>query len=108
MTVALVDAFSHPPTDGSLALGELVDYNMKNNATRDFAVLVDSSEDGCAPPVHVNYRHLGLAVHRVAHLVNPQGVVPRGTNVGILTSTDTIVNIALVLGVMRAGLVVRC
>lgn len=105
MTVALVDAFSHPPTDGSLALGELVDYNMKNNATRDFAVLVDSSEDGCAPPVHVNYRHLGLAVHRVAHLVNPQGVVPRGTNVGILTSTDTIVNIALVLGVMRAGLV---
>ncbi|KAG9118738.1 hypothetical protein FRC07_006609, partial [Ceratobasidium sp. 392] len=105
MTVALLDAFSPPPTDGSLALGALVDYNMENNADHDFAVLVDSSENWNQCPIHVKYRHLGLAVHRVARLVNPQTTLPRGTTVAIITSTDTIVNIALVLGIMRAGLV---
>ncbi|KAG8748023.1 hypothetical protein FRC10_009775 [Ceratobasidium sp. 414] len=105
MTITLLDTFSPPPTDGSLALSALADYNMENNAEHDFAVLVDPSENGGSPLIHVNYRHLGLAVHRVAHLVNPQAALPHGTKVAILTSTDTIVNIALVLGTMRAGLV---
>ncbi|QRW00271.1 calcium transporting ATPase [Ceratobasidium sp. AG-Ba] len=105
MTVTLLKVFSPPPTDGSLALSALVDYNMKNNAEHAFAVLVDTSENGERCLVHVNYRQLGLAVHRVAHWVNPKGVLPTGTSVAILTSTDTIVNVALVLGVMRAGLV---
>ncbi|KAG8681450.1 hypothetical protein FRC09_017481, partial [Ceratobasidium sp. 395] len=105
MTIALLGTFSSPPTDGSLALNALADYHMENNPEHDFAVLVDPSENGSQSPIHVNYRHLGLAVHRVAHLVNPQAVLPQGTKIAILTSTDTIVNIALVLGIMRAGLV---
>ncbi|KAG8720020.1 hypothetical protein FRC08_001379 [Ceratobasidium sp. 394] len=105
MTIAVLDAFSPPPSDGSLALSALADYNMENNPEHDFAVLVDPPENGGGSPIHVNYRHLGLAVHRVAHLVNPQAALPQGTKVAILTSADTVVNIALVLGIMRAGLV---
>lgn len=107
MTVGLLDLFSPPPSDGSVPLGLLVDYHLQHNPERDFSVLVDASEGGDELPVPVTYRHLALAVHRVAHRVNPTATLPQGTKVAILTSTDTIVNIALVLGILRAGLVVR-
>ena len=106
MTIGLLDLFSLPPSDGTVPLGLLVDYHLQNNPERDFAVLVDTSEGRDEPPVPVTYRHLALAVHRVAHRVNPTAKLPQGTKMAILTSTDTIVNIALVLGILRAGLVV--
>ncbi|KAF8610848.1 acetyl-CoA synthetase-like protein [Ceratobasidium sp. AG-I] len=105
MTVGLLDLFSPPPSDGTVPLGSLVDYHLQNNPEREFAVLVDAPEDRDESPVPVTYRHLALAVHRVAHKVNPTAKLPQGTKMAILTSTDTIVNIALVLGILRAGLV---
>lgn len=106
MTIGLLDLFSLPPSDGSVPLNLLVDYNLQNNPDREFAVLVDPSDDGNGVPIPVTYRQLALAVHRVAHRVNPMAALPQGTKMAILTSTDTIVNIALVLGILRAGLVV--
>lgn len=107
MTIGLLDVFRAPPTDGSVALNQLVDYHLKTNPDAEFATLVDGSDGASEPNASVSYKQLTHAVHRVAHIINPGAALPQGTRVAILTSTDTIVNIALVLGIMRAGLVVR-
>jgi acyl-coenzyme A synthetase/AMP-(fatty) acid ligase len=106
MTVGLLDIFSSPPSDGSVALNQLVDYHLKTNPECEFAILVDASEVTNEQTIIVNYRRLSYAVHRIAHIINPGSALSQGTRVAILTSTDTIVNIALVLGIIRAGLVV--
>ncbi|CAE6460182.1 unnamed protein product [Rhizoctonia solani] len=104
MTVGL-NAFISPVTDGSVALNQLVDYHLGRNAECGFAMLVDISDSPNEQCLLVNYKQLAHATHRAAHIVNPSLTIPQGTRVAILTSTDTIVNVALVLGILRAGLV---
>ncbi|KAF8682432.1 Sarcoplasmic/endoplasmic reticulum calcium ATPase 3 [Rhizoctonia solani] len=103
MTIGLSE-FDSPATDGSVSLNQLVDYHLGRNPECGFAMLVDVSESSNEQRV-VKYRQLAHATHRAAHTVNPGSALPQGTRVAILTSTDTIVNIALVLGILRAGLV---
>ncbi|CAE6355575.1 unnamed protein product [Rhizoctonia solani] len=104
MTIGLSE-FISPATDDSVALNRLVDYHLGWNPDHEFAMLVDVS-DGTNQQHHsVKYKQLAYATHRAAHMVNPNRMLPQGTRVAILTSTDTIVNIVLVLGILRAGLV---
>ncbi|CAE6515468.1 unnamed protein product [Rhizoctonia solani] len=104
MTVGLSE-FTSPATDGSVSLNRLVDYHLGRNPDCGFAMLVDVSDSPKEQCISVNYKQLAQATHRAAHIVNPGSVLPQGTKVAILTSTDTIVNVALVLGILRAGLV---
>ncbi|KAH7340351.1 hypothetical protein B0J17DRAFT_315649 [Rhizoctonia solani] len=104
MTIGL-NEFISPATDGSVALNQLVDYHLGRNADCRFAMLVDISDSPNEQYLPVNYKQLAHATHRAAHVVNPSLTLPQGTRVAILTSTDTIVNVALVLGILRAGLV---
>ncbi|CAE6425821.1 unnamed protein product [Rhizoctonia solani] len=104
MTVGL-NEFISPATDGSVALNRLVDYHLGQNPDCEFALLADISDGLSEQSSSVKYKQLAQATHRVAHIVNPSLTLPQGTRVAILTSTDTIVNIALVLGILRAGLV---
>lgn len=55
----------------------------------------------------MTYQQLAHAVHRVAQRINPNGSIPQGSKVAILASTDTIIYLTLILGVLRAGLIVR-
>ncbi|CAE6433215.1 unnamed protein product [Rhizoctonia solani] len=103
MTVGL-NKFDSPATDGSVSLNQLVDYHIERNPECQFATLVDVSETPNGQHL-VNYKQLAHATHRAAHIVNPGSALPQGTRVAILTSTDTIVNITLILGILRAGLV---
>lgn len=106
MTADLLSIFSPPPSDGSVSLDQLVDYHLESNPECEFATLIDTSESANQQADSINYERLAHAIHRVAHVINPSLALPQGTRVAILVSTDTIVSIALVLGIMRAGLVV--
>ncbi|QRV95150.1 AMP binding enzyme [Ceratobasidium sp. AG-Ba] len=94
--------FVRPPTDGSLPFGSVVDFHLTHNPQHPWAVLSRMSNK---PETTVTYEQLGHAVHRAACVLNPDGSLPRGTRVGILISTDSVVYITLVLGAIRAGLV---
>ncbi|KDN41199.1 hypothetical protein RSAG8_07613, partial [Rhizoctonia solani AG-8 WAC10335] len=100
--IATSTDFVFPPTDGSVPPASAVDFHLKYNPSRLFAVLHgvnDSSQ------VNITYEQLAHAVHRAAHILNPNGSLPQGTNIGLLVSTHTIEYIVMILGAMRAGLV---
>ncbi|KAF8597331.1 acetyl-CoA synthetase-like protein [Ceratobasidium sp. AG-I] len=100
--VALGARWTLPPTDGSIPFESIIDFHLEHNPGHTWAVL--AGIDG-APSISISYEQLAYAVHRAAHIINPGGQVPRGTKIGILVSTDSMVYVALILGVMRAGLV---
>jgi acyl-CoA synthetase (AMP-forming)/AMP-acid ligase II len=95
--------FVLPPTDGSLPLNSVVDFHLKHNPQHPWAIL-SATDD--TPEVTVTYAQLAHAVHHAAHIVNPNASLPQGTKVGILATADTIVYLTLILGVLRAGLIV--
>lgn len=92
-----------PTSDGAVPPALAVDFHLQHNPGHVFALLYDvhnSSE------TRITYRQLAHAVHRAAHILNPHGTIPQGTNIGILISADTIQYMIIVLGAMRSGLVV--
>ncbi|KAF8601152.1 acetyl-CoA synthetase-like protein [Ceratobasidium sp. AG-I] len=94
--------FTPPPTDGSIALGQAVDFHLDTNPSKPFAILYNVESHA---QTSVDYEELAHTVHRAAHILNPGAAIPQGTRIGILISTDTLTYVALVLGAMRAGLV---
>ena len=99
-----LSTFTPPPTDGSIALAEVIDFHLDANPAHPFAILYNVESQS---QTSLNYKELAYAVHRAAYMLNPGAMMPQGTSIGILISTDTLTYIALVLGAMRAGLVVR-
>ncbi|QRV80576.1 AMP binding enzyme [Ceratobasidium sp. AG-Ba] len=98
----VTSGFVRPPTDASLPFGSVVDFHLTHNPQHPWAVLSRTSNK---PETTVTYEQLGHAVHRAACVLNPEGSLSRGTRVGILISTDSVVYITLILGAIRAGLV---
>ncbi|KAG9088743.1 hypothetical protein FRC06_001865, partial [Ceratobasidium sp. 370] len=94
--------FVLPPSDGSVPLDLAIDFHSKYNPTHVFAVLYNV-ESGSQTTI--TYKEFAQAVHRAAHALNPGASLPRGTNLGILISTDSILHVTLILGAIRAGLV---
>jgi acyl-coenzyme A synthetase/AMP-(fatty) acid ligase len=54
----------------------------------------------------VSWLEFGRAIHRVAHAVRPERIGHDGDIVGIIVNTDTLLYVAVHLGLMKAGLVV--
>jgi acyl-CoA synthetase (AMP-forming)/AMP-acid ligase II len=102
--VVLSSDFVSPSTNGSVAPALVVDFHLKHNPNHLFAILHDVND---ASQTEITYEQLAHGVHRAAHILNPNGAIPQGTNVGFLVSTHTIEYIVIILGAMRAGLVVR-
>ncbi|KAG9126234.1 hypothetical protein FRC07_004314 [Ceratobasidium sp. 392] len=94
--------FTFPPSDGSIPHSEVVDFHLKHNPNHVFTVLYDVKTSN---QLDVTYEHLACAIHRTAHLLNPNASIPQGTKLGILATTDTLTYVTLLLGTMRAGLV---
>ncbi|KAJ1302971.1 hypothetical protein OPQ81_003262 [Rhizoctonia solani] len=94
--------FVFPSTDGSVPPASAIDFHLKHNPKLLFAVLHDVNDSS---QTDITYAQLAHAVHRAAHILNPKGCLPQGTNIGFLVSTHTIEYIVMILGAMRAGLV---
>ncbi|KAG8684167.1 hypothetical protein FRC08_013838, partial [Ceratobasidium sp. 394] len=88
--------------DGSVPPSLIADFHLASNPQHIFSVLYDVKS---SKKIDVTYEQLAHAVHRAAHLLNPNASIPQGTNLGILATTDTLTYLTLLLGTMRAGLV---
>ena len=98
-----------PPLDGSLyLLPDLVDFNAEHNPDRPWAVF--PKPDGSSEIASVTFSEFAKASHRVAHTARPLGAEHEGRDgevVALVLQTDSILYIALLAGLIRAGLVVR-
>lgn len=104
-----VMSFTHihgvaPPTDGSVLLPETVDFHTKHNPTGPIYVFI---EDGASDITQVAHLEFGRACDRVAHHVRPGRRGPEREVVGVLALSDSLLYQAIVIGIMRAGFVVR-
>lgn len=95
--------FTFPPTDGSLPPDVVVDFHLEHNPTHVFAILHDVNGSS---QIDITCEQLAHAVHRTAYILNPSGIIQRGAIMAFLISTSTIEYVVLLLGAMRAGLVV--
>lgn len=103
LTMSLSPAL--PPLDGSISvLPGFVDFHAKHNADLPWALLSAGPE---LPVQSVSFAQYAGATHRVAHLLRPERVGKDKDVVAILVNCDTIVYLALIAGLVRAGLVVR-
>jgi acyl-CoA synthetase (AMP-forming)/AMP-acid ligase II len=96
--------FVFPPTDGSLPPALAIDFHLKYNPSHSWSILYDVDDSS---QTSITYEQLAHAVHRAAHMLNPEGKFAQGTQIGLLVSTHTVQYVVMILGAMRAGLVVR-
>lgn len=101
--VATTLSYDFPPTNGTVDPAHAIDFNLNKNSDHLFAVLYDLKSTS---KTELTFGQLARAAHLAAHVINPGAAIPQGTNVGILVSTSSVMYIAMVLGVIRAGLVV--
>lgn len=92
-----------PPLDGSLpTLTHFVDFNAKHNPQAPW--LIFPSETGGTGSI--TFAEMAEASHRVAHILRPQRRGPEGQVIAVILQTDTILYVAILLGIMRAGCIV--
>lgn len=94
----------YPPLDGSLILPEAVDFNAEHNP--DVSVYVYAKDDGSDDIVEISQLEFSRACHRVAHTLRPDREGVDGQVVAVIAVVDTILYQAIVVGIVRAGLVV--
>ena len=94
-----------PPIDGSLApFPGFIDFHAEHNG--DLPWVIHPSQDSTSTR-EISYTELSAATHRIAHALRPGRQGPEGEVVGLLLHTDTVLYVALLAGMLRAGLVVR-
>lgn len=95
-----------PPVDGSVNILGVIDFNHERNFAHPFFIW--SNNNIGAEPHVISQGEFARASHRVAHIVRPRGQSVNQEVVAIIASIDTILYIALISGIIRAGLVVSC
>jgi acyl-CoA synthetase (AMP-forming)/AMP-acid ligase II len=94
-----------PPLDGSISiLPGLVDFHAQHNPTRPWAVL--APETG-SKTTEISFLEFAKATHHVAHTFRPDSTHADGEMIAMLLDCDTVLYIALIAGLVRAGYVVR-
>ena len=95
-----------PPLDGSLSvLPGFVDFHAEHNPQHPWATLSAGQEQ---PGVEtVSFSEFARATHRIAHQLRPNRAGPENEVVAVLINCDSVLYLALLAGMMRAGLVVR-
>ncbi|KAI6141940.1 hypothetical protein EDD17DRAFT_255664, partial [Pisolithus thermaeus] len=96
---------TYPPTDGSLFFPEMLEYNARHSPDRPFFVYPDekTKELRC-----ISILEFYRASQRVAHAICPGGQGRDRKVVGIVANVDCVLYQALFMGVIYAGLIVRC
>ena len=94
-----------PPLDGSLrVLPDLVDFHAQYNPEGPWALLFSDVD---SPVSIVSFLQFAQATHRISHALRPNRAGPENERVALLINCDTVLYLALVVGMVRAGLVVR-
>ena len=94
-----------PPTDGTVSLLETIDFHRENNPTAPIYVY-DNSQNGFPDLTEITHFEFGRACDRVAHRLRPER---RGCDrevVAVIALTSSLLYQTVVLGIMRAGLIV--
>jgi acyl-CoA synthetase (AMP-forming)/AMP-acid ligase II len=95
-----------PPLDGSIpTLPELADFHAKHHPTLPW--LSFPSKRHPEEIVSISFAEMAAASHRVAHILRPGRAGPEREVVALLLETDTVLYVTTVLGLMRAGCIVR-
>ncbi|KAI0081390.1 acetyl-CoA synthetase-like protein [Panus rudis PR-1116 ss-1] len=93
-----------PPLDGSLTVVPgFVDFHAEHNPSRPWVVF--PSIDDPNTLTEISYLELAKASHRVAHALRPNRSGDDGEVVAVLIHCDTVLYIATLIGMVRAGLV---
>ena len=94
-----------PPRDGSITVVPgFIDFHAQHNADLPYAVF--PSKDHADGMDEVSFSEFALASHRIAHFARPGRVGDDGQVVAVLINCDVILYVALLTGLMRAGIIV--
>ena len=94
-----------PPLDGSItAFPGLADFQSQHNP--DSPWVVYPSRDSPTGAKTVSYKELCDATHRIAHAVRPERNGTEQEVVAVIIHTDALLYVTLLIGMIRAGIVV--
>ncbi|EKM50221.1 uncharacterized protein PHACADRAFT_153694 [Phanerochaete carnosa HHB-10118-sp] len=92
-----------PPLDGSIpVIPAFIDFHAEHNPDRPWAILSAGHEK---PSEAVSFAEFARATHRVAHKLRPDRSGPENAVVAVVVNCDSVVYLALLAGMIRAGLV---
>ena len=92
-----------PPLDGSVSLPETVDFHRKHNPKLPIYVFV---EDETPNITEISHLEFGNACDRVSHYLRPGRRGPEREVVAVLALSDSLLYHTILVGIMRAGLIV--
>jgi acyl-CoA synthetase (AMP-forming)/AMP-acid ligase II len=93
-----------PPLDGSIpVLPGFADFHAEHNPNRPW--ILYPSEQGTEPG-SISFLQFANATHRIAHAFRPNRARPGGEVVAVIINCDAILYLAVIVGLVRAGLVV--
>lgn len=93
-----------PPLDGSVSvLPGLADFHAQHNPQHPWALFPTGDSDVSS----ISWLEFSKASHRLAYWLMPHGPAKTRDVVAIIIHCDTILYVTLLLGMARAGLVVR-
>lgn len=92
-----------PPLDGSLpVIPGFVDFQAQYNDDKPWVVFPVGS-----PIESISYKQFADATHRMARALRPDGARANGEVVAVIIHCDSVLYLALLAGLIRAGFVVR-
>ena len=96
-----------PPLDGSIpVLPGFADFHAEHNPDRPWVVF--PSRQDPTKVESISYAEFARATHRVAHAFRPNREGQRdGEVVAVVVNCDSIMYLAMIVGLVRAGFVVR-
>lgn len=95
-----------PPLDRSLiTLVDFIDFNAENNGDLPWVHYLTTSP--AADVATLTFGDFAAASHRLAHTFRPGREGRDGQVVAVLMHTDTVLYLAVLAGLLRAGFVVR-
>lgn len=93
------------PLDGSLpTLPDITDFYAIHSPELPWFVF--PSKNSAEKTVSISFEGMVQASHRVAHILRPGREGPEREVIALLLNTDTVLYVAIVLGILRAGLIV--
>ena len=95
-----------PPLDGSIpVLPGFLDFHAANNPHHPWALFPSVlGKDTQA----ISFSELADATHRVAHAMRPDREGVDGEVIALIIHCDTVLYVAVLIGIIRAGFVVSC
>jgi len=96
-----------PPTNGTVSLPETIDFHRENNPNVPIYVYDNfQNVDGSAILTEITHFEFGRACDRVAHCLRPERRGRDREVVAIIAVSGSLIYQTVVLGIMRAGLIV--